>query len=163
MATRRSAERAVAPLDPILFCYDGSAHARAAIERGAELLRPGPAVVATVWASIDSVAAAGLIALPPTVVAGARDELDRANEAAARASANEGAEIARAAGLDATARVVRSSGAIWSALVELARELDAGTIVAGSRGRSSLSEMLLGSVAGGLLHHARRPVLVVRT
>jgi hypothetical protein len=32
---------------PVLFAYDGSAHARAAIERAGAVLQPGPAVVAT--------------------------------------------------------------------------------------------------------------------
>jgi nucleotide-binding universal stress UspA family protein len=34
--------------------------------------------------------------------------------------------------------------------------------VAGSRGRSSVAAAVLGSVSTGILHHTRRPVLVVR-
>ena len=38
---------------PVLFAYDGSDHARAAIERAGTVLQHGPAVVATAWTSFE--------------------------------------------------------------------------------------------------------------
>ena len=40
--------------------------------------------------------------------------------------------------------------------------VDATVIVVGSRGRSTLAASVLGSVSTGILHHTKRPVLVVR-
>ena len=37
----------------------------------------------------------------------------------------------------------------------------AGVVVVGSRGRSTLRQLVLGSTAMAVLHHAHRPVLVV--
>ena len=51
--------------------------------------------------------------------------------------------------------------AVAGALSASARSRGAAVIVVGSRGRSALQEMLLGSVAMATLHHAHRPVLVV--
>jgi nucleotide-binding universal stress UspA family protein len=46
-------------------------------------------------------------------------------------------------------------------LAASARDHRASAVVVGSRGRSAVSEILLGSVAMATLHHAHRPVLVV--
>jgi nucleotide-binding universal stress UspA family protein len=54
-----------------------------------------------------------------------------------------------------------SARAVAAALADYAAERGAAVIVVGSRGRSASRELLLGSVAKALLHHARRPVLVV--
>ncbi len=54
-----------------------------------------------------------------------------------------------------------SARAIAAALADHASERSAAVIVVGSRGRSASRELLLGSVAKAVLHHARRPVLVV--
>nr|WP_255646199.1 universal stress protein [Actinoplanes polyasparticus] len=50
--------------------------------------------------------------------------------------------------------------AVADALTVYAREQKAAAIVVGSRGRSALAEIVLGSVAMATLHHAHRPVLV---
>ena len=49
----------------------------------------------------------------------------------------------------------------FRALLDLADELDAPVIVMGSRGRSPVAAAVLGSVSTGVLHHGRRPVLIV--
>ncbi len=46
-----------------------------------------------------------------------------------------------------------SSRPYFAALLEVAEELDARVIVAGSRGRSTIAAAVLGSVSTGLLHH----------
>lgn len=83
--------------------------------------------------------------------------------------AHEGAQLAAAAGLEAEAlqapqavqSVVRPEGAAWHRLTEAADEHEAAAIVVGTRGTGGLRRFMLGSVTGGLLHHAGRPVLVV--
>jgi nucleotide-binding universal stress UspA family protein len=147
---------------PVLFAYDGSAHARAAIERAGGILQPGPAVVATAWSSFEEQSPAALLALSRDMVRETVGMLDAANRETAEECAAEGAELARAAGFDAEARALRAGGPFFAALLHAAEELDARAIVAGSRGRSSFASAVLGSVSTGLLHHPERPVLVVR-
>jgi nucleotide-binding universal stress UspA family protein len=57
--------------------------------------------------------------------------------------------------------VLSSGRAIADALSHHARDIDASMIVVGSRGRAVHRELLLGSVAMAVLHHAHRPVMVV--
>jgi nucleotide-binding universal stress UspA family protein len=147
---------------PVLLAYDGSAHARAAIERAGAVLQHGPAVVATAWTSFEGAAPAALLALPGEMVRDSVHLLDGAGRETAEELAAEGAELARAAGFDGESRAVRCSGPFFAGLLETADELDARAIVAGSRGRSALAAAVLGSVSTGLLHHARCPVLIVR-
>jgi nucleotide-binding universal stress UspA family protein len=146
------------PEHPILIAYDGSKDAKSAIARAAELLTHGPALVVTIWAAAErSVStSAGLATYAP--IFGEIDELERTN---ARATAAEGAALAREAGFDATPLAARS-GNVWRAILDLAAEHDARAIVVGSRGQGGLSDVLLGSVPGRVVHHADRPVLVVR-
>jgi len=54
-----------------------------------------------------------------------------------------------------------SSSAVAETLISYARSRAAAVIVVGSRGRSAVRELLLGSVAMATLHHSHRPVLVV--
>lgn len=54
-----------------------------------------------------------------------------------------------------------SASAVAAALIAYARTRSAAVIVVGSRGRSAVREILLGSVAMATLHHSHRPVLVV--
>ena len=147
---------------PVLFAYDGSANARVAIEHARGVLQPGPAVVATAWTSFEDASPGVLHVLPKHMIGEAVGTLDEANRETAEALAAEGSELASAAGFDAEPRAVRAGGPFFTALLETADELDARVIVAGSRGRSSLAAAVLGSVSTGLLHHTRRPVLVVR-
>ncbi|MEV4642923.1 universal stress protein [Actinoplanes sp. NPDC049548] len=54
-----------------------------------------------------------------------------------------------------------STRSIAAALCTYARRREAAVIAMGSRGRSAVEEIVLGSVAMATLHHAFRPVLVV--
>jgi len=83
----------------------------------------------------------------------ALDEADRI--------ALEGRDRARAAGLEAEAQLISSVEPAGDAIVHAADQLDAGLIVLGSRGRRELKSLLLGSVSQHVVHHARRPVLVI--
>jgi nucleotide-binding universal stress UspA family protein len=74
--------------------------------------------------------------------------------------AEEGAALAREAGFDAEPRV-ESAASAWQEIVAVADELDADVIAIGSRGRTGLTKVLLGSVASAVAQHSRRSVLIV--
>ena len=53
-------------------------------------------------------------------------------------------------------------GAPVDVILDLAEEMGAELVVMGSRGHGTLERLLLGSVSEGVVHHATRPVLVMR-
>jgi nucleotide-binding universal stress UspA family protein len=83
------------------------------------------------------------------------DELEGAEQIA-----EAGAARARAAGLEATARVAH--GDIVSCIAEAARALAADMLIVGSRGLGSVSGATLGSVSQALVRRSPVPVTVVR-
>jgi nucleotide-binding universal stress UspA family protein len=147
------------PERPILIAYDGSEDARAAITSAGELLTPGPALVVTIWPAAERSVSTSAGPATYAPIFGEIDELERSN---AQASAAEGAALAREVGFDASPVVGRSDRNVWRAILDLAAEHDARAIVVGSRGQGGLTDVLLGSVPGRVVHHADRPVLVVR-
>jgi nucleotide-binding universal stress UspA family protein len=67
-----------------------------------------------------------------------------------------------AAGISATGGVHRElETGIGGALIDVAITHEAGLLVVGTRGRSDLTSMLLGSVAHEVVHKSPLPVLVV--
>lgn len=147
---------------PILIGFDGSPPAREATIQAARLFAQAPAVIATVWETVEEIAPAGAIGAPAGVVGEAARRLDSAAQRQADRLAEDGAELARGAGLAADPRSVRSAGSVWSTICRLAGELDARAIVVGSRGRSGMGAAVLGSVSSSVLQHGGRPTLVVR-
>lgn len=59
----------------------------------------------------------------------------------------------------AIARV--EEGVPWKTILEVADDIDADVIVMGTRTHSGVSQFLLGSTANKVMHHTKRPVLVV--
>ncbi|MBE9397687.1 universal stress protein [Pontibacterium sp. N1Y112] len=59
----------------------------------------------------------------------------------------------------AVARV--EEGTPWKTILEVADDIDADVIVMGTRTHSGVSQFLLGSTANKVMHHTKRPVLVV--
>jgi nucleotide-binding universal stress UspA family protein len=53
-------------------------------------------------------------------------------------------------------------GSAAAEVVELAEGLEAGLVVMGSRGRSEIGRLLMGSVSDAVVRHAHCPVLVRR-
>jgi nucleotide-binding universal stress UspA family protein len=142
------------PPGAVLFCYDGSDRAKAAIaEAGRQLAPSRSAIVLTVW---EPFASFGFGRVPVEPGAGADEELEREAELVAA----EGAEAAREAGFDAQPLVERGAP-VWQRLVEIAGERDVGLVVLGSHGRSGLKYVFLGSVATAVSQHAGRPVMIV--
>ena len=145
-----------------LIGYDGSEAAEDAI-RAASVLFPGAAaVVVSVRGIALSVrdAAAARAALPDDVIASAVEQYEAAAARAAARTAERGAGIARATGLDVTTAVV-SAGSPWRGLLAAAREHEVAVIVCGASGRGAVSRAVLGSTTAALLHGSPVPVLVV--
>jgi nucleotide-binding universal stress UspA family protein len=145
--------------DPILLCYDGSEDAKRAIAHAAELFVTDRALVLSAW---QPAAMAYAYEWPGVTYVPGMEALDTANEVLARRLAAEGAALAEAAGLAAEPVAVRSDGPLWRTIVAEADACEVAAIVLGSRGRSAPRELMLGSVARAVGHHARRPVLVAR-
>lgn len=148
----------------IVIAYDGSAPARAAVDRAGALLPDAAALIVSVADGLDAIdeaAASARIALPDAITATAVHRMREAAVAGARMLADEGARLARAAGLDATPRFDRAGGSVLPVLLQAAGDADAELIVCGTRGQGAVTRMVLGSVSLGLTRHAELPVLVV--
>jgi nucleotide-binding universal stress UspA family protein len=143
----------------ILVCYDGSADAQAALDRVSELFSGEQVTVLAVWEGFAGVLArsgGGFGAAPMDF-----DQIDADSEEAARARAQEGAERARAAGLNAQPRVIERGATIWETILDQADEVGATAIVLGSRGLTGIKSIWLGSVSHAVLQHADRTVIIV--
>lgn len=149
------------PERPVLYAFDGSDNARRAVEQGAARLRSRRAVLVTVWRSAAAAAPAARVGLPDHVIAQGVSHLDDASEEQACETAAEGAALLREAGVEVSARAERCETNPWWTILALADELDAETIVVGSRGRSRLRAAVLGSTSSCVVRHSSRPVLVV--
>jgi nucleotide-binding universal stress UspA family protein len=150
---------------PILVAYDGSPQARAALDRAARLFPGRPVVIATVWepglaAAVPDPAGIGGPVAPVDLAEVA--EVDDLMARRAATIADEGAERARAAGLQSTAVSDEDAGNVADTIAAIADAHDVEVVVVGSRGLSGIKARLLGSTSESVLHHCSRPVLIVR-
>jgi nucleotide-binding universal stress UspA family protein len=150
---RRRTPSKEAVMKKILIATDGSESAREAVELGLELAEEHAAEVTFlhVVPVLDRSFANGIgvpAAKPHHI-----DELDRK-------PLEDALVIAAERDVDATAELL--AGLPADEIVAYADSIDADLIVLGSRGRGAFATALLGSVSRGVLHEARRPVLVVR-
>jgi nucleotide-binding universal stress UspA family protein len=143
---------------PILIAYDGSNFADAAIDEIAAQFGPGRRVlVLTVWEPFEAIPFLGVGGVGANQ--DAVDAIVTDSEKGAHEVAEEGTKRARDAGLDADP-LVESGAPAWQRIVEAAEEQNASLVVIGSRGRSGLGYVLLGSVAAAVSQHSKRPVLI---
>ena len=125
-------ERDAAASGPVLVGHDGSDGARAALVAATSFFAGRDLIVATV--ADEPIGA---------------DELNQAHAVGAETVSLE------------PIGVRDSARAVADALARCAAQRGAAVIAVGSRGRSPVREILLGSVATAVLHHAQRPVLAV--
>jgi nucleotide-binding universal stress UspA family protein len=142
-----------APMNRILIATDGSPSAREATRFGFQLAaeQDAAATVVSVIPAVDVVPRGGFGITAATVHDVTEAELEPLDDALA---------LARELGVRATCKLLR--GDLVDEIVAYADTVDADLIVVGSRGHGALVSSLLGSVSRGVLHEARRPVLVVR-
>ena len=137
----------------IVIATDGSPSAREALEFGLELAveQDAEPIVVHVAPALD-VLPASSFGMPGALP----HELTQHD----RALLEEAASFAAEEGVEAKTELL--IGDPVDEIVAYADSIDADLIVVGSRGRGAVASALLGSVSRGVLHEARRPVLVVR-
>jgi nucleotide-binding universal stress UspA family protein len=140
-------------MQTVLIATDGSDSAREALEFALELAADQHARVGIVHVvpAMDVYPTGGFgmtAALPHEVT----EQDQSCLEQAAAVAAQKGVDV----------RTVLLTGDAVDEIVAYADTIDADLIVVGSRGHGTLASALLGSVSRGVLHEARRPVLVVR-
>ena len=146
---------------PALFAYDGSAPADEAIRAAVRLLTPRPALAACVWQSATYAAGAAMLAVPDEIARKGAARLDEAARGEAESHAEHGAELLRDAAWTSDVLALETARSVPGAIIIAADDHDAAVIVTGTRGRSRVAAVLLGSSAEGILRHAGRPVLLV--
>ena len=141
-------------LGPVLFAYDGSDVAKAAIaEAGHQLPAKREALVLTVWRTFS----VGFLPEPDSRFdAACGDDVGQAAEQ----TAAHGASLAEAAGFRAQAAAAEGTPA-WKAIMNAADDHNASLIVLGSRRHAGLGGLVAGSVAGDVASRSERPVLIV--
>jgi nucleotide-binding universal stress UspA family protein len=145
----------------ILICYDGSSDSKTAIKRAGELLKGQPATVLTVWEPFVDVVSRTYADWG--MVAGMQDHvaIDKAILEQSEQLAEDGARLAREAGLDAEPHARSQQTTTADAILTEAEDIGATAIVIGSRGLGALKSVFLGSVSRGVLGNANCPVIVV--
>lgn len=144
----------------VLVCYDGSPSARRALRTAAESLDGRSAVLMHVWTAPEHVLADAFGVIEdeenPDYV-----RLETLARRRADTVVEEGQALAAELGVEVTPRQERNHSSVWQTILDVADELDASLIVTGTHGRTAVQSDLLGSVSNALVHHSRRPVLVV--
>ncbi len=138
----------------ILVCHDFSEDSTAALDLALELARPLSASLHLlhVWQRPVEILSPYEVPLPASVAQEARARANRRLE--------EEAERVRRAGVPVRASLREGSPA--ETIAETVRELGADVVVMGTRGRTGLAHVLLGSVAERTLRLAPCPVLTVK-
>jgi nucleotide-binding universal stress UspA family protein len=133
----------------IVVGVDGSAHASQALQAAAKMAaESGDKVVVVHGVAVH---------IAPRAPGYTSESVDDAQQLVDRYVAQ-----LTSAGISATGEVHREPDVgIGSVLIDVAARHQAGLIVVGTRGRSDLTAMLLGSVAHEAVHKSPLPVLVV--
>jgi nucleotide-binding universal stress UspA family protein len=131
----------------IVVGYDGSDHARRALERAADVANPG-----------DDILVVGAVEpkLEPGPTTGSHQDPSEAEHR--RQNLEDAKAFFAEKGYDV--ETAEAYGDPGSAIVNAGE--DADLIVVGSRGRNTLERLLLGSVSSKVIHRAKSDVLVVR-
>jgi nucleotide-binding universal stress UspA family protein len=140
-------------MNRILIATDGSRASRQALQRGLDLASEQDAEVSVVHV-------APAVDVMPGNGFGMTAAVRHVVSASDRAPLDEAVWLAEQRGFDIGP--VLLSGEAISEIVAYADSEDVDLIVIGSRGHGAFASALLGSVALGVLHETRRPVLVVR-
>jgi nucleotide-binding universal stress UspA family protein len=152
---------------PVIIGYDGSQACQRALREAAALLAPRETVVVVVWEAGTAFEMlelpADAILMPPAPIdVRTAVEIDQAMYEQAQRLAEQGAALARDAGLDAEPLVVADDITVADTLVRITKERDSQAVVVGAHGHGRLTEVLLGTTSQDVIRHAPCPVLVAR-
>jgi nucleotide-binding universal stress UspA family protein len=147
---------------PVLICYDGSPSARRALSVAASTLDGAPAVLLNIWNPPQRVLADSF-GLAESDAGPTYGDLEQLSVQRAAEILADGERRAASIDFPVTSRQEPNRGSIWQTILEIADEVDATLIVAGTHGSTAVQSGLLGSVSNALVHHAHRPVLLVPT
>jgi nucleotide-binding universal stress UspA family protein len=148
----------------VIIGFDGAPASVQAVQEAGALFPPKPALVVFVWAAGRSFEEATLpetggLEEPGGVLdLGNAFEVERAASEQAQQTAEDGAELARKAGLQADALAVPHDTTVADALLKLAR--DATALVVGMHEHRRLTRLGPSKTLTDLLHAAPCPVLV---
>lgn len=146
----------------MLLCFDGSEDAAGAIQQAAELLSDRRALVLTVWEPValwEPYDPLTVLSAPLAKLAASAFDLDEIVTDVASEKLARGIELATEAGWQASGHL--AGGKPARVICDLATKVDAQVIVVGARGIGRVETALLGSVSAAVIHHAKRPVLVL--
>ncbi|MFC4601038.1 universal stress protein [Cohnella hongkongensis] len=138
----------------ILVPYDGSDPSARALDKAADFVRSDPETRLTV---------AHVINLEPVLIADMtfvqpesyQEQVQKRGEAIIDS-------VHRRISESAEAKIVILAGSPAPALLDYAEEAGCDLIVMGSRGLSSLRELMVGSVSHNVILHSRIPVMVLK-
>jgi nucleotide-binding universal stress UspA family protein len=146
----------------ILVADDGSEHALKAVETAAELAaNTGAELIALAVVDPNQVRAADIFALARSAKVDDGHALEQLVAALAQHLERSG-EVAAKVGVDRVHKTRRDGSDVTLEIIDCARAYDVDLIVVGTRGRSRLPGLLLGSVSQKLASHAPCPVLIAR-
>ena len=147
---------------PVLICYDGSSSAHRALSVAASSLDGAPMVLLNIWNPPQRVMADSF-GVSESEQGPSYGQLESLATRRAAEILAEGEAEAQVRGFAVTTRQEANRSSIWKTILEVADEVDASLIVAGTHGTTAVESGLLGSVSNALVHHAHRPVLLVPT
>jgi nucleotide-binding universal stress UspA family protein len=150
---------------PIVIGFDGTPDSREALREAGDLLASREALVTVVWKSglafelLELPAVTGLPPAPLDIRTGI--EIDEQLYERARRTAEQGAELARQAGLDAEPLVIAEEPdvPVSATLVAVARERDSRAIVVAPH-RHGHGPLVLGSTSRDVVRRASCPVVM---
>jgi nucleotide-binding universal stress UspA family protein len=147
----------------VVLAIDGSEEASRAAEAAVELCEKTGSELHVVHVGEDFylTAVTDLDMVAPTSVAQEYPEIEANFEQIARKVLDTEVEKVEAAG-GTVAQAYLRMGRADAEIVDLAKEIEAGLVVLGSRGLGRIKRALLGSVSYSVVRHAHCPVLVVR-
>jgi nucleotide-binding universal stress UspA family protein len=147
---------------PVLICYDGSPSAQRALSVAASSLDGAPMVLLNIWNPPQRVLADSF-GVNESEHGPTYQELEALSTHRAAEILAEGEAEAQRRGFPVTTRQEANRSSVWKTILDVADEVDATLIVAGTHGTTTVESCLLGSVSNALVHHAHRPVLLVPT
>ena len=143
-----------------LIATDGSEFGRSATEKACEFAEGMTDVSFTIVSAYDtpaSIAAEPYVGSPEMY-----QELCDGLKMMAERAAGEAKQIVAQRFPNASLDIVVEMGRAVEVILDAAKNSGADLIVVGSHGHGFWGRSLLGSVSNGVVHHADRPVLVVR-